>query len=391
MNSPRGLDIGMAPPTHLAPEPVQDEEVDDALSAGAGRAAGQSGTLPSRFNALPVPVTAGAGVLIATFGGYVATTTGIPLPWLLGALFATAAIALLGFTFRIPNWIRQAGQVVAGFAVGVLFTPEVGQRVLQLGWLMVLGGLGSILASVAISVFMARITGCDRKSSFFAMIPGGLAEMAGLAHQFGANITAVSVSQSLRIVILVVTVPPALTLLMGSHGEHALHPPPLDAFWLAGGVAGAALCSLILLRLRVFNAFLIGGLVAGIAMGLSMPAPVSAPDYARAFAQIAIGVALGAKFQWITLRAMGLRFLPATVLCTLLLLFANVGLAWLMSGHVPFATAVLATSPGGVAEMSLTAEALNLIAPLVTAWHLVRIVLVAVLTAPLFRLYSRIA
>jgi membrane AbrB-like protein len=126
-------------------------------------------------------------------------------------------------------------------------------------------------------------------------------------------------------------------------------------------------------------------------MGLSVPAPVSAPDYARAFAQVAIGVALGAKFQWITLRAMGLRFLPATVLCTLLLLFVNVGLALLMSGHVPFATAVLATSPGGVAEMSLTAEALNLIAPLVTAWHLVRIVLVAVLTAPLFRLYSRIA
>ncbi|MDX6804779.1 AbrB family transcriptional regulator [Terrihabitans rhizophilus] len=391
MKNGRELEIGTAPPAHLAAAPIEDEEVDDALAGGAGHSSPRSGAPQERFNALPVPVTAGTGVLIAALGGYLATTTGIPLPWLLGALFTTAAIALLGVTFRIPTWIRQAGQVVAGFAVGVLFTPEVGYRVLQLGWLMVLGGLGSILASVAISVLMARITGCDRKSAFFAMIPGGLAEMAGLAHQFGANITAVSVSQSLRIVILVVTVPPALTMLVGSTGGHAAHPPALGAPWLAGGLIVAALLSILLVRLRVFNAFLIGGLAAGIAMGLSMPAPVSAPDYARAFAQVAIGVALGAKFQWITLRAMGLRFLPATVLCTLLLLLANVGLAWMMSGHVPYATAVLATSPGGVAEMSLTAEALNLIAPLVTAWHLVRIVLVAVLTAPLFRLYSRVA
>jgi uncharacterized protein len=392
MNDPRALDIGTAPPTDLSRDPVQDEEVDDALAAGAARASGKGrDTVLRTFNDLPVFATAGAGVLLAAGSGYLATRTGIPLPWLLGALFGSAAFALLGFNFRIPSWIRQAGQIVAGFAVGVLFTPEVGQRVLQLGWLMVLGGLGSILASVAISVFMARVTGCDRRSAFFAMIPGGLAEMAGLAQQFGANITAVSVSQSLRIVILVVTVPPGLTVLMGAAGGHAPHPPALDTIWLAGGVASAALLSLLLARLRMFNAYLIGGLVAGIALGLSVPAPVSAPDYARAFAQIAIGVALGAKFQWITLRAMGLRFLPATILCTLLLLCANMAIAWTMSGYVPYVTAVLATSPGGIAEMSLTAEALNLVAPLVTAWHLVRIVLVALLTAPLFKLYSRVA
>ena len=48
-------------------------------------------------------------------------------------------------------------------------------------------------------------------------------------------------------------------------------------------------------------------------------------------------------------------------------------------------TLVLATAPGGIAEMSITAKVLELGVPVVTAFHVARVVLLLTCTAPLFR------
>lgn len=44
--------------------------------------------------------------------------------------------------------------------------------------------------------------------------------------------------------------------------------------------------------------------------------------------------------------------------------------------------------PGGIAEMSLTAETLQLSVPLVTALQVMRLILVLFLAEPLFRLWD---
>jgi uncharacterized membrane protein AbrB (regulator of aidB expression) len=54
-----------------------------------------------------------------------------------------------------------------------------------------------------------------------------------------------------------------------------------------------------------------------------------------------------------------------------------------MTGLHP-ATLVLATAPGGIAEMSITAKVLDLGVPVVTAFHVTRVVLLLTCTAPLF-------
>ena len=57
-------------------------------------------------------------------------------------------------------------------------------------------------------------------------------------------------------------------------------------------------------------------------------------------------------------------------------------LAW--TSELPFATLVLATAPGGIAEMCITAKVLQLGVPLVTAFHVTRLLAVLLLTGPLF-------
>jgi uncharacterized protein len=50
---------------------------------------------------------------------------------------------------------------------------------------------------------------------------------------------------------------------------------------------------------------------------------------------------------------------------------------------------VLATSPGGIAEMTLTAKNLRLGVPVVTVFHVTRMVATVVAIAPLYRIVGR--
>jgi uncharacterized membrane protein AbrB (regulator of aidB expression) len=58
-------------------------------------------------------------------------------------------------------------------------------------------------------------------------------------------------------------------------------------------------------------------------------------------------------------------------------------LAWVAGLH--WATMMLGTSPGGIAEMAITARALQLGVPVVTAFQVCRLVAVLVLVEPLYR------
>jgi uncharacterized membrane protein AbrB (regulator of aidB expression) len=73
----------------------------------------------------------------------------------------------------------------------------------------------------------------------------------------------------------------------------------------------------------------------------------------------------------------------------MLLLSAGFGLvlAWTFGLHP--ATMALATAPGGMAEMAITASVLGLGAPVATAFHVLRYVAVLLLTGPLWRLACR--
>ena len=52
-------------------------------------------------------------------------------------------------------------------------------------------------------------------------------------------------------------------------------------------------------------------------------------------------------------------------------------------------TAILATAPGGVAEMSITAKALQFGVPVVTAFHVTRMAFLVLAAGPLFSFHAR--
>jgi uncharacterized protein len=101
------------------------------------------------------------------------------------------------------------------------------------------------------------------------------------------------------------------------------------------------------------------------------------PHQLTDFAQLMFGLVLGARYE----RAFFARhrmFIPFALINSLFIMVASVVaaafLAWAFS--LPIATMIIATSPGGLAEMTITAQALQISVPLVVAFHLFRVVMV---------------
>jgi membrane AbrB-like protein len=106
--------------------------------------------------------------------------------------------------------------------------------------------------------------------------------------------------------------------------------------------------------------------------------------------QLFIGVALGTRFTPEFIHAAP-RWLTAVALGTLAMIALSAGFAWGLAQSVGlhWATVLLGTSPGGIAEMCITAKVMQLGVPIVTAFHVTRYVAVLLCTAPLYRWVER--
>ena len=107
-------------------------------------------------------------------------------------------------------------------------------------------------------------------------------------------------------------------------------------------------------------------------------------------AQLVIGISLGVRFSRQFLRAAP-RWLGAAALGTAGMIVACALFAWALAwatGIHPV-TLMLATSPGGITEMAITAKVLQLGVPVVTAFQVCRLVAVLLLAEPVFRCWAR--
>jgi membrane AbrB-like protein len=216
--------------------------------------------------------------------------------------------------------------------------------------------------------------------------------MATQGERHGAAVDRVAAAHSLRIMMVVGIIPYAIRW-WGGHGLG----PGLDMF--APGAAQVSygpllvlvlltcLGAIALLRFDVPNAWVIGPLLVAIALTASGVHLSRLPEWMIRAGQLFIGISLGTRFTPGFVHTAP-RFLASCAACSLALmvLAAGFGLTLAALGGINPGTAILATSPGGIAEMSLTARVLHLGVPIVTAFHVSRMVAVVLLIGPLYRL-----
>ena len=320
--------------------------------------------------------------------GYLFDLLATPIPWMIGPMVAVAALNLLGVSMHSPPLARQMGQVILGSAVSLYFTPPVVAALAANLPAIIAATIAVFLVGGIGALTLSRASGVDGKSTFFASIPGGAMAMAVLADRYGAQIAPVAVAHSLRVSLVVIIVPFALTY-GGFPLVAAAYRPnlPLDFSILIPWLAVGWLLGEISERLHFHNGCLLVPIFLGAGLTVSGIQLSAVPPPLIDFAQLMFGLVLGARYE----RAFFVRyklFIPFALLnsCFILVASALAGaaLAWVFG--LPVATMVLATAPGGLAEMTITAQALKISVPLVVAFHLFRVVIVNVGTQYIFTL-----
>ena len=230
-----------------------------------------------------------------------------------------------------------------------------------------------------------------RSTTYFAGAIGGASEMTLLAERVHARTDLVAASHSMRLVIVTLLIPFAMQF----SGVQALGilPPSIRAV-NAMGLLGLALLTgagaLLMRRLGRANPWFMGALV--VAMGLTMAGvSLSAiPQWLSNTAQLVIGVSLGVRFTSEFVHTAP-RWLGSVALGTLGMVVLCAGFAWVLARGtgLHWATMVLGTSPGGIAEMAITAKVLQLGVPVVTAFQVCRLIAVLMLVEPLYTFLHR--
>ena len=132
---------------------------------------------------------------------------GSPLPWLLGPLICVAAARMLGAEMVCPTPARAMGQWVIGVALGLYFTPQVFAQMGALWWAILINLAWAWLISIIFAVVLCRGGGLDPVSAFFAGAIGGASEMTIQSDRQGARVELVAAIHSVRVLIVVVTLP----------------------------------------------------------------------------------------------------------------------------------------------------------------------------------------
>ncbi|MDU8360500.1 MULTISPECIES: AbrB family transcriptional regulator [Pseudomonas] len=327
--------------------------------------------------------------LVGLAGGYLASQVGWPLPWMVGSLLAIILVRCLTpwQLAEIPGG-RKCGQWIVGIGIGLHFTPVVIEQVLAHFGLIFFAALITSISSV-VGVWLMLRTGEDRATAFFSSMPGGSGEMVNLGSRNGAILSSVAAGQSLRVLTVVLCVPAIFKYLMGE-GTPIVHAGSVNWLWLAVLFPLGAAVAWLWQRLKQPNPWLFGPLLVSAAISVSFDLHIGLPDGSSQTGQWLIGSGLGCHFNRQFFRRAP-SFIARTLLGTALTMFIAALAAFALSTatHLDLRSLTLGMMPGGIAEMSLTAEVLQLSVPLVTAMQVMRLLFVLFLAEPIFRYWNR--
>ena len=347
----------------------------------------------------PRPLRVLFTLLLAWAAASLCVALNTPIPWMIGPLLATGIATVLRGPTESWSVLRNTGQWTIGSALGLYFTPQVTGLVGGLWWAIVAGIVWALVLGWGFSAWLHRrhaplyggTPAQQRATSYFAGAIGGASEMTLLAEREGARTDLVAAAHSLRLLIVVVVLPFAFTF-SGLQGIDLMPPGPRvvqwpGLLWLALATAGGVAVMTLLKRA---NPWFMGALVVSMGLTMSGISWSAIPTGLSNAAQLFIGVSLGVRFTPRFLHTAP-RWLASVALGTGVMIVLCAGFAWALSrgtGIHP-ATLVLGTSPGGIAEMAITAKVLQLGVPVVTAFQVCRLVAVLVLAEPVFRWLAR--
>jgi uncharacterized protein len=343
--------------------------------------------IPSRSKALNTLET----LAIGGIGGGLFLVAQLPGGLISGAMIAVGIAAIAGRPLTVPPILTQTVLVLLGISLGSLVSRQLLQHIGAYPLTIALLALATFCSTFGSSLYLQRFHGWDQTSAFLAGSPGALSQITILAAEKGADVPAIAVVQTMRVIILTA----ALPMLLALTGIAPSSPPAVTAsiaspLELAELIA-AAVAVALLLRLTKFPAsWMFGAMIASAVLHGAGVVEGGLPPWVRGVALIGIGALIGARFARMKARTLLSHVNAALGSFAVAILISAVFVAVIaLTTQVRTADAIVAFAPGAMDAMLALALTLHIDPIFVGAHHLSRFVFVTIATPGIVHLFGR--
>lgn len=317
-------------------------------------------------------------LLIGATGGIAFNATGLPAGLISGSVIAVAAAAIAGRPVIVPVPLARTTFVLIGIALGSIVSPQAlhGITAYPLSIAVVTAATFGIMT--ATSFYLRTVHRWDRLSALFGASPGALAQAMALSAEAGADLRAIVIVQTIRVVMLTVGIPIGLFLFGFALPAGQTVRPAASALDLAILVPAALLPAFLLYRIRFQGGWLFGAMIgSGVLHGGGF-IQGTLPWWIYDAAIIVLGTVTGARFAntnprmllhlvWAGLGSFAVAFTIAGLSVAIVAPFVSVSAA----------NIVIAFAPGAQDTMMVLALALHMDPIFVAAHQIARYLIVS--------------
>jgi uncharacterized protein len=336
--------------------------------------------------------------LVAIAGGAIFSLLRIPVPWLLGPMLVMVISKnLLKWNLTWPSALRDTGMIIVGYTIGLSMTStalkEMAEQLPSMALLTIL----LMLWCAGIAFLVSRVSKIDFQSALLGSIPGGLTQVIMLAEETkGINLAVVTITQVLRLMIIVVSMPLLVMLPIFSHATGNSAPiVTSESVGLFPNILLFALVCIIFAiggnKIHFPTAYLLGPIIGTSILQIIGVAGPHLPLAIVDLAQLMIGTHVGLMLQTDQIARKGWT-LTLAIGSGILLMVGSILLSMLLTGlyDVSHATALLSLAPGGMDQMGIIAHEINADLSMVSGYQLFRTFFIFFAIPPLIKFLFKV-
>ena len=328
---------------------------------------------------------------IGTAGGALFLWAHLPGGLISGAMITVGIAAIAGRPLAVPPIMTQIVLLLLGISLGSLMSRQLLQHVSAYPLTIALLALATFCSTFGSSLYLQRVHGWDRTSALLAGSPGALSQIILLALEKGANVPAIAVVQTMRVIILTAALPLLLALVgIAPASPLSLTTAIASPLELTELIAASVAVSLLLRLIKFPASWMFGAMIGSSVLHGAGLVEGGLPPWVRGVALVGIGALIGARFA---------RMRPKTLLSHVNAALGSFAIAIAITAvfvtviafttHVKFSDVIVAFAPGAMDAMLALALTLHIDPIFVGAHHLSRFVFVTIATPGIVHLFGR--
>ncbi|WP_168193799.1 AbrB family transcriptional regulator [Lysinibacillus sp. SGAir0095] len=326
-------------------------------------------------------------LLISVIGALLFDGLNLPVPWMLGPLFAVLISQFfIKYELFWPIQFRNIGLVVIGVSIGQTFQLNVFSGMTWLIFLMFLINIILVIISIAMAYGVHKISKISLKTALTCTVPGGLGQIVVFAEEEkDINLAVVTYFHVVRVVSIVIVIP---FILSGHVLQTGSSESLLDIEWLPLVFLLLAAWATVWVgkKIKLPVPYFLTPILFIIVLTLFSVETPHVQGILLHIAQIFMGAYIGLLLKPNMLK-LGKKVILLGIWSALLLLAITFLQGLLLVHYLGYSlsTSFLSTAAGGLDQMSLIATAIGADVSAVTVFQIFRILFVFLFVLPLLK------